>query len=63
LVQDVPLRFCQSTSPVCCSKQHITDIRAEPQEHSSDHHNKNELLEINITEGETRYLAAVTFDV
>jgi hypothetical protein len=42
-----------SNIPVSCSKQQFTDCHFEPQEHNSRHHNKNELLKKNVTEGES----------
>jgi hypothetical protein len=44
--------FSQSNIPVPCSQQKITDRHVELQEHSSHPHNKSNLREINVTEGE-----------
>jgi hypothetical protein len=53
LCQDIPFLFWQSNIPVSCSQEQITDRHAELQEHSSHRHNKSDLQEINVTEGET----------
>jgi len=50
--QNSPFRFWQSNIPVSCSQQEITDRHAEPQEHSSYHHNKKASSEINVIKGE-----------
>ena len=61
--QDLPFHFCQSNIPVSCSQQQITDRHADPQEHSSHHHNKSELLELYVTEGENSWITVVNCDI
>jgi hypothetical protein len=53
LCQVIPFRFWQVNIPVSYSKQKITDRQAKPQEHSSHRYKKSDVLEINVTEGET----------
>jgi len=49
--------------PACCSQQQITDRRAEPQEHSSHLHDKSDLLQINVTEGENSSMILFNNDI
>jgi hypothetical protein len=51
-----PLFFTKHI-PAYCSQQQITDRNSEPQEHSSHHHNKSDLREINVTEDENSEMA------
>ena len=51
--QNIPFHFWQSNIPVSCTQQQSTYRHVEPQEHNLHRHNKNDLRNKNVTEGES----------